>query len=177
MTVVQLYPSTPARPTSAAANAALESNLGLIHKAVSSVPMPAVLREDAFQEAAVAFLTHYGAYDPKRAALSTFMWPHLRGAVLHLVRDEARQPTCISDDEILDAPVVSEPEFSDVDVKRFMRSLGPGDCDLIVRMYWSDEPLSIIARSIGISRQTLHVRHKRLMAQGRDHLSPISLVA
>jgi DNA-directed RNA polymerase specialized sigma24 family protein len=97
--------------------------------------------------------------------------------VLHFVRDEARCPGCTSDDEILDTPVGSDPEFLDVDVERFMRSLDPSDRDLLVRRYRNDEPLSVVARSIGISRQTVHVRHKRLMAQGRDHLTPMSLVA
>lgn len=177
MTVLQLHPRPPA-PTTSAAAAALESNLGLLRKAVKSVRMPEEFREDAFQEAAVAFLRHFDAYDPDRGKLTTFMWPHLRGAVLHFVRDQARRPMYTDDERTLDLRVDSTfTDVVDIDVERFLASVSADDRDLLLRIYWLDEPPSAIARALGISRQSLHVRHQRLLTKARAHLFPLSRTA
>lgn len=190
MTEESLSQRTSTCPISEAAKAALGSNLRLIHKVVSSVRMPDEFREDAFQEAALAFLDHYEDYDPNRATLSTFMWPQLRGAVTHFLRSEARFPACTDDDEVLDPSASDAPKkdgkplamardlsIVDPDVMRFLRSLDVSDRTLLFELYWQDVPPSAFARSIGISRQSLHVRHKRLIAQARTQLSSVARAA
>lgn len=177
MTAVPSYPSTVAFPISEAA-AALESNLGLIHKAVGSVRMPEEFREDAFQEAAASFLKHYPSFDPARGRLSTFMWPHLRGAATHFLRSLARRPLCTEDTEVLDRRVdFAMPDFVDVDVTAFLASATDADRRLLYGMYWRDQALSEVARCMDVSRQSAHVRHKRLLAQARSHLSIQSVAA
>jgi RNA polymerase sigma factor (sigma-70 family) len=171
------FPAACTAPTSEAADA-LESNLGLIHRAVASVPMPEEFREDAFQEAAVAFLRQYPSFDPTRARLSTFMWPHLRGAVTHFLRSLARRPVYTDDSEVLDLWVdFATPDLIDVDLTAFMDSLGAADRRLLVDLYWHDQSPSDVARGLGISRQTAHVRHKRLMARAHLHLTSQTLSA
>lgn len=176
--------STPVPPISQTASAALESNLGLIHKVVNGVRMPDELRHDAFQEAALSFLDHYADYDLTRASLSTFMWPHLRGAVLHFLRSEARFPACTDDGALLEGvasgtlkqngkplALASNPD-TDPGVTRFLKALDLPDRALLFDLYWCDVPLSTLARSMGVSRQSLHVRRKRLVSQARAQLSP-----
>lgn len=176
MTVVP-FPAARTAPTSEAADA-LESNLGLIHRAVGSVPMPEEFREDAFQEAAIAFLRQYPSFDPTRGRLSTFMWPYLRGAVTHFLRSLARRPVYTDDADVLDLRVdFAAPDLIDVDLAAFMGSLGAADRRLLVGLYWHDQSLSDVARGLGISRQTAHVRHKRLMARAHLHLTSQTLSA
>jgi RNA polymerase sigma factor (sigma-70 family) len=165
------FPAARTAPTSEAADA-LESNLGLIHKAVATVSMPEAFREDAFQEAAVAFLRHYASFDPARGRLSTFMWPHLRGAVTHFLRSLARRPLYTADTQMLDMRVEFTPDLVDVDVAAFMDSLGATDRRLLTGLYWQDQSLSHVARGLGISRQTAHVRHKRVIARAHQHFLP-----
>jgi len=176
MTVIP-FPAAHSASTSEAATA-LESNLRLIRKVVGSVSMPEEFREDAFQEAAVAFLRHYPSYDPARAGLTTFMWPHLRGAVTHHLRALARQPVSTDDAEILDLRVeFTTPDFVDIDVAAFMVSLDAIDSNLLMSLYWQDQSLSQVARNLGISRQSAHVRHKRLMSRAHLYLTSQNLSA
>ena len=176
MTVVP-FPAARTALTSEAADA-LESNLGLIHRAVGSVPMPEEFREDAFQEAAVAFLRQYPCFDPARGRLSTFMWPHLRGAATHFLRSLARRPLYTDDAEVLDLWVdFATPDLIDVDLTAFMDSLGVADRRLLVDLHWHDQSLSHVAACLGISRQAAHVRHKRLMSRAHLHLTSQTLCA
>lgn len=176
MTPTPCSPSSSAQPTHPSAVQALEANLPLIRRAVQSVPMPAQCRDDAYQEAAAVFLARYASYDADRGTVSTFMWPHLRGAALHFVRGEVRHATARStdDDAVLDVRTTDEPTCLDVDVERFLRGLSSADRTLVVRIFWDDENLSEVARSLGVARQTLHVRYQRVLTEARN---VISLVA
>lgn len=173
-----------------AASAALESNLGLVHKAVASVNVPDVFKQDAFQEAALAFLEHFPDYDSGRGALSTFLWPHLRGAVLHFLRSEARFPVTTNDDRQLDSAALSVPKRNGLalvpvpdepaitfEVVRVLKKADEADRTLAFEMYWQGTSLSEIARRGGISRQSVYIRKKRLDAQMRVRLASDSHAA
>ncbi len=177
MTVIPLHPAHQHLPTSTPADA-LEANLGLLRKVVSSVRMPDEFREDAFQEAALAFLRLYPAFSPDRSTLATFMWPHLRGAVTHFLRANARHPISTDDQELIDSAIqFASPGLIDVDLAAFIRSRDDLDRQLIGHIYWADETLSGTARLMGVTRQSTHVRHARLLNAARDCLHPQSLSA
>lgn len=176
-------------PTSDAANAALESNLGLIRKAVASVDVPADLREDAFQEAAISFLENYDRWDQSRARLSTFMWPHLRGAVTHMLRSERRAPECTGDDDELDglqsvtlrdldptwttAVEAEDHAWLRTEVSRFMDGLDPVDRRVATDLFWGEQSTAEVARTTGVSRQSIHVRKNRICDLGRGFFAPV----
>jgi RNA polymerase sigma factor (sigma-70 family) len=177
MTAIPEFPRTPAQPIYPSASKALEANLHILGRAASRFPMTRADREDVYQEAAVAFLTHYPEFDPTRGVpLEAFMWPWVLGAVRHFVRDlaVARDHLTYPDDPAdLDRPdsISAYDAVLDLDVERYLRALAPDDRALIVRLYWHDKMPVEIARSQGVTRQTIHARQRRLLALGHTSIT------
>jgi RNA polymerase sigma factor (sigma-70 family) len=165
------------------AQEALEANLHLLDRAARRYPMTRPDRQDAFQEAAVAFLLHYLDFDPSLGVpLKAFMWPWVLGAVRHFVRKlavDGGRCTYVGDLTGVDRPVFDAAygRVVDLDVERFLHALPPPDRSLITRLYWQDETLADIARSLGVTRQTLHARVRRLLASARTTIGPSNVTA
>lgn len=119
----------------------------------------------------MAFLRLYPAFRSDRSTLATFMWPHLRGAVTHYIRANARHPMSTDDQELIDSAIeFASPGLIDVDLATFIRSRDDIDRQLIGHLYWADETLSDAARLMGVTRQSTHARNARLLKAARDYL-------
>jgi len=182
VTATSEHPHASFQPTYSIASEALEANLDLIERASRQFKLRDPDREDAYQEAAVAFLMHYPSFDPSRGVpLAAYMWPWVFGAVRHFVRDLAVDRDFVQYLDPIDLdkpdPVSVYDEVLDLDVARFLRTLPPEDRVLIVRRYWHDEAPVDIARSLGVSRQSIHVRQRRLLAQGQTIITAATAAA
>ena len=183
MTADSRYSDTSIQPIYSSANEALEANLDLIDRASRQFNLSGHDRDDAYQEAAIAFLVHFPNFDPSRGVpLGGYMWPRVFGAVRHYVRDLAVERKAVKDVDPMDldestaaAPI--DEEILDLDVEHFVRDLAPDDRALLLRRFWYDESASDIARSLGVSRQTIHARQRRLLNKGQTIIAPASAAA
>lgn len=71
-----------------ARHALVENGVGLVRFIITQTGF-AGDRADVFQEGMLAVVKAVDSYDPDRGAFATFMWPHIRGAVLKSMATDA----------------------------------------------------------------------------------------
>lgn len=161
------WASEPPRNTNPVERALYE-NLALIKRAARCAGLHRQDIEDGEQVAAMEFLHRLPHFDPTRGVpLAGFMWPYVSGAVRHY----ARQLRLVRDHELPipedgeGVPVAAADKVIpvDVDTRVFLASVGAVDRTLLFRRFWKDETLEVIAASMAVSRQTVHIRMQRLL--------------
>ena len=152
-------------------------NLRLARRAVRRFGLRPDQAEEAEQEAVAELLVRLPKYDGSRGvSLPAFVWPYLTGAVRHyLRREKAWERLTEPLEQSHDAPDPSDAysEILDMDLDRFLESLSDADRDLLRRIYWDGAYAAEVARDRGIARQSIHVRHKRLLQQARTILGRV----
>jgi len=141
--------------------------------------------EDVEQAVRVEFVRRANEYNPLTGVpLHGYLWTYLVGAARHAVRADhdvrmkhgLGHEVPVGDLTVFDRPASPGPDLDPLTsdrVRRFVRSLDDRTRYIIVRRYWYDVPLALIAKEIGISPQSVQRRHDRALAQGREALSPI----
>jgi RNA polymerase sigma factor (sigma-70 family) len=141
--------------------------------------------EDLEQAVREEFVRRATEYNPLTGVpLHGYLWPYLVGAARHAVRadhDVRRthglgHEVPVGDLTAFDRPASPGPDLDPLTadrVRRFVRSLDDRTRYIIVRRYWYDIPLALIAKEIGISPQSVQRRHDKALTQGREALSPI----
>lgn len=66
----------------------MEKAVGLVRFMIRQMGIQAD-RDDVFQDGMLAVARAVDAYDPDRGSFSTFMWPHIRGAMLHAIATDS----------------------------------------------------------------------------------------
>lgn len=141
--------------------------------------------EDVEQAVRVEFIRRANEYSPLTGVpLHGYLWPYLVGAARHVVRadHDVRMKHGLGYEVPVDDLTAFEGPASpghDLDpltsdrVRRFVRSLDDRTRYIIIRRYWYDIPLALIAKEIGITPQSVQRRHDKALEQGREALSPI----
>jgi DNA-directed RNA polymerase specialized sigma subunit len=66
----------------------MENAVGLVHSMIRQLGIQAD-RADVFQDGMLAVADAVDAFDPDKGRFSSFMWPHIRGAVLHAIATDS----------------------------------------------------------------------------------------
>lgn len=99
---------------------------------------------------------------------------YVRGRATHRGRTVSSETIVGFDRADVDRPFDT---VVDQDVAKFLKSLDPADRLLVLRLYWRNESPSEIARSMGVTRQTIHARQRRLMTIAKTSIYPAHAAA
>jgi RNA polymerase sigma factor (sigma-70 family) len=131
-------------------------------RAVASGSVPQADGDDLVQAIVIACVVAASRFDPRRAAITTYMEPVARNAALSFMRSAGRQRLAYGVDPTHVRDAVSTPESLElrVDVGRLLRALNGHDRRL-ARMLMQDSP-AVVGRTLGIARSTVYRHIKQL---------------
>lgn len=66
----------------------MQNAVGLVHSMIRQLGIQGE-RADVFEEGMLAVAGAVDAFDAERGRFSSFMWPHIRGAVLHAIETDS----------------------------------------------------------------------------------------
>ena len=133
--------------------------------------------EELAQEAMLTVWRKAGAFDPTRAAASTWIFTIARNLRIDLARKDNRPLP--ADDPSMAAPEPAAPDAAvaatqDQDlIRRAMTTLSDDQAQVIRLAFFSDEPHARIAAHLGLPLGTVKSRIRLGMARLRDYLESI----
>jgi RNA polymerase sigma-70 factor (ECF subfamily) len=127
--------------------------------------------EELAQETLMIVWRRAGAFDPGRAAASTWIFTIARNLRIDIARREARERARDQASEVMDAPTLPDAALSAVqDGTRIAAAMAtlPKDQAQVIRLaFFSDEPHSKIAAELGLPLGTVKSRLRLAMTRLR----------
>lgn len=133
--------------------------------------------EELAQETLLTVWRKAAAFDPSRAAASTWIFTIARNLRIDMARRDNRPPPQEDPSAMILAPPTPDAELSaaqDQDlIRRAIATLSREQAEVIALAFFSDKPHSQIAVDLGLPLGTVKSRLRLALARLRAHLEPI----